>query len=183
MPPPWCPHVRSQPPCCDFCFNQDIPLFEGGFDSTTRSAPSAQPEPSPRSAPSPSPSQPRLLSDPRRKPSRIDPRSQEPGRPPGPVRHRARHRQEAARPRRPTTSNGSSIAGIVTLRSDRRRPRLAQCVESRIQHPPHRSFRLGQDPPGQVPGSYLNVPLVIGDATSLTEAGYVGETWSPCCPG
>ena len=23
--------------------------------------------------------------------------------------------------------------------------------------------------------SYLNVPLVIGDATSLTEAGYVGE--------
>jgi len=23
--------------------------------------------------------------------------------------------------------------------------------------------------------SYLNVPLVIGDATSLTEAGYVGD--------
>ncbi len=44
--------------------------------------------------------------------------------------------------------------------------------------------------------SYLNVPLVIGDATSLTEAGYVGDdvellAWSlldrhelalPTCP-
>jgi hypothetical protein len=29
--------MSDQPPCCDFCFNQDIPLYEGGvFDSTTR---------------------------------------------------------------------------------------------------------------------------------------------------
>ena len=28
--------MSDQPSCCDFCFNQDIPLFEGGFDSTTR---------------------------------------------------------------------------------------------------------------------------------------------------
>jgi len=27
---------EDQPDCCSFCFNHDIPLFEGGFDSTTR---------------------------------------------------------------------------------------------------------------------------------------------------
>ena len=45
----------SDEPCCSFCFNQDIPLFEGGFDSTTRICAFAQPEPSPRSLPSPVP--------------------------------------------------------------------------------------------------------------------------------
>ena len=29
-----CPKTNLR--CCDFCFNHDIPLFEGGFDSTTR---------------------------------------------------------------------------------------------------------------------------------------------------
>ena len=28
--------MSDQPSCCDFCFNQDVPLFEGGFDSPTR---------------------------------------------------------------------------------------------------------------------------------------------------
>ena len=27
---------EDQPVCCDFCFNHDIPLYQGGFDSTTR---------------------------------------------------------------------------------------------------------------------------------------------------
>src|SRR5271165_4019223 len=27
---------EDQPVCCSFCFNQDVSLFEGGFDSTTR---------------------------------------------------------------------------------------------------------------------------------------------------
>ena len=35
-PPTLVSHVREQPVCCDFCFNHDIPLSEGGFDSTTR---------------------------------------------------------------------------------------------------------------------------------------------------
>ena len=29
--------MSKEPSCCSFCFNQDIPLFEGGvLDSTTR---------------------------------------------------------------------------------------------------------------------------------------------------
>ena len=40
----------------------------------------------------------------------------------------------------------------------------------------HRAHRRRQDPVGQDPGSrVLNVPFAIGDATTLTEAGYVGE--------
>ena len=27
--------MSDQPPCCDFCLNSNVPLFEGGFDSTT----------------------------------------------------------------------------------------------------------------------------------------------------
>src|SRR5271157_3061669 len=28
--------MSDEPPCCSFCFNQDIPLFEGGFDPPSR---------------------------------------------------------------------------------------------------------------------------------------------------
>ena len=28
--------MSDQPPYCDFCFNSNFPLYEGGFDSTTR---------------------------------------------------------------------------------------------------------------------------------------------------
>ena len=44
-----------------------------------------------------------------------------------------------------------------------------------VQYSADRSFRQGQDPPGQIPGFLSERPLVIGDATSLTEPGYVGD--------
>ena len=28
--------MSDQPPCCSFCFNLNIPLFDGGFDPSTR---------------------------------------------------------------------------------------------------------------------------------------------------
>jgi len=51
---------EDQAVCCDFCFNQDIPLFVGGFDSTTRICDSCAtralseiPQPVPEPAPPP----------------------------------------------------------------------------------------------------------------------------------
>ena len=51
----------------------------------------------------------------------------------------------------------------------------SECGRREEQHPPDRSFRLGKTHLVKSLASYLNVPLVIGDATSLTEAGYVGD--------
>jgi ATP-dependent Clp protease ATP-binding subunit ClpX len=43
------------------------------------------------------------------------------------------------------------------------------------QHPADRPHRLGQDLLAQTLARLLNVPFVMADATTLTEAGYVGE--------
>jgi ATP-dependent Clp protease ATP-binding subunit ClpX len=43
------------------------------------------------------------------------------------------------------------------------------------QHPAHRPHRQRQDAAGADLARLLNVPFVIADATTLTEAGYVGE--------
>ena len=69
----------------------------------------------------------------------------------------------------------SSIPGIVTPPIHRRRPRPAGCVVEKSN-----ILLIGPTGSGKTHlvkslASYLNVPLVIGDATSLTEAGYVGD--------
>ncbi len=50
---------EDQPVCCDFCFNFNVPLFESGFDSTTRicafCATRALAEISPQPVPEPAP--------------------------------------------------------------------------------------------------------------------------------
>ena len=47
---------------------------------------------------------------------------------------------------------------------------------SQEQHPAHRPDRFRQDAAGaETLARLLNVPFVIADATTLTEAGYVGE--------
>ena len=43
------------------------------------------------------------------------------------------------------------------------------------QHPAHRPDRFRQDAAGPHAGPHLDVPFCIADATTLTEAGYVGE--------
>ena len=46
----------------------------------------------------------------------------------------------------------------------------------KVQHPARRSHRIGQGRCSPEPWlETLNVPFAIGDATTLTEAGYVGE--------
>jgi ATP-dependent protease Clp ATPase subunit len=53
--------MSDEPRCCSFCFNQDIPLFAGGFDSPTRicafcatkALAEITPQPAPESAPPP----------------------------------------------------------------------------------------------------------------------------------
>jgi len=53
--------MSNEPPCCSFYFNQDIPLFEGGFDPSTRicgtcaaqAVAEITPEPVPEPAPPP----------------------------------------------------------------------------------------------------------------------------------
>ena len=74
-------------------------------------------------------------------------------------------RQEGARGRRPQPLQAADAsAAKATRRRDRK-----------VEHPAGRPDRLRQDAAGQTLARILNVPFAIGDATTLTEAGYVGE--------
>jgi len=46
---------------------------------------------------------------------------------------------------------------------------------TKFQHPADRTDGVGQDAARADAGPLLDVPFVIADATTLTEAGYVGE--------
>ena len=167
----------TQPPCCYFCFNQDIPLFEGGFDSTTRICASAQPEPSPRSLPSPFQSQPRLLSDPQRKPS--SPRSHRP-RPWSPTSTSIVIGQDIAKRRLALGVSNHFKRLVDSWDRDAPDPIVADADLRDVVVEKSNILLIGPSGSGKTHlvkslASYLNVPLVIGDATSLTEAGYVGD--------
>jgi len=53
--------MSDQVPCCDFCFNSNLPLYEGGFDPPTRicgfcaAQAVAQTTPQPQPVPEPAP--------------------------------------------------------------------------------------------------------------------------------
>ena len=55
-------------------------------------------------------------------------------------------------------------------------------IELQKQYCPHRPYRGRQNPPGPNPGPGVECSLAIADATSLTEAGYVGR-WRTSCSG
>ena len=170
--------MSDQPSCCDFCFNQDIPLFEGGFDSTTRicafCATRALAEITPQPVPEPAP--------PPERPSK-----------------------EARLASIPSPKTLVAHLDQFVIGQDIAKRRLALGVTNHFKRLVDAWDRDAPDPivaDPDLPGcgrieksnilligpsgsgkthlvkslaSYLNVPLVIGDATSLTEAGYVGD--------
>jgi len=169
---------EDQPVCCSFCFNQDIPLFEGGvLDSTTRicafcatrALAEITPQPVPESTPpSKRPSKEALLAS-----------------IPSPKTLVAHLDQfvigQAVAKRRLALGVSNHFKRLVDA-WDRDAPdRIIADADLRdVVVEKSNILLIGPSGSGKTHlvkslASYLNVPLVIGDATSLTEAGYVGD--------
>src|SRR5271165_2010882 len=170
--------MSNEPSCCSFCFNQDIPLFEGGvLDSTTRicafCATRALAEITPQPVPEPTP--------PPERPSKEALLASIPS-PTTVVAHLDQF------------VIGQDIAKrCLALGVSNHFKRLVDACDCGAPDPivadpdlwdvvveKSNILLIGPSGSGKTHlvkslASYLNVPLVIGDATSLTEAGYVGE--------
>jgi len=169
--------MSDQPSCCDFCFNQDIPLFEGGFDSptricafcATRALAEITPQPVPEPAPPPErPSKEALLA------SIPTPKSL--------VAHLDQFviGQDIAK-RRLSLGVSNHFKRLVDA-WDRGAPDpiIPEADLHNVRIEKSNILLIGPSGSGKTHlvkslASYLNVPLVVGDATSLTEAGYVGD--------
>ena len=169
---------EDQPVCCSFCFNQDIPLFEGGvFDSTTRicgfcatrALAEITPQPVPEPAPPPErPSKEALLA------SIPTPKTL--------VAHLDQFviGQDIAKRRLALGVSNHFKRVVDTWDRDAPDPIIADADLRDVVVEKSNILLIGPSGSGKTHlvkslASYLNVPLVIGDATSLTEAGYVGE--------
>jgi len=169
--------MSDQPSCCDFCFNQDIQLYEGGFDSTTRicafcatrALAEITPQPVPEPAPPPErPSKEALLA------SIPSPKTL--------VAHLDQHviGQSIAK-RRLALGVSNHFKRIVdTCDRDAPDPIVADPDLHNVRIEKSNILLIGPSGSGKTHlvkslASYLNVPLAIGDATSLTETGYVGD--------
>ncbi len=170
--------MSDEPPCCSFCFNHDSPLFEGGvLDSTTRicafcatrALAEITPQPVPEPAPPPErPSKEALLA------SIPSPKSL--------VAHLDQYviGQDIAK-RRLALGVSNHFKRIVdTWDRDVPDPIVADSDLRDVRIEKSNILLIGPSGSGKTHlvkslASYLNVPLVIGDATSLTEAGYVGD--------
>src|SRR5271157_3468485 len=170
---------ENQPVCCDFCFNSNVPLFEGGFDSTTRicgfcatrALAEITPLPQPVPEPTPPPERPSkealLASIPSPKPL---------------VAHLDQYviGQDIAK-RRLALGVSNHYKRIVDCWDrDAPDPIVADPDLHNVRIEKSNILLIGPSGSGKTHlvkslASYLNVPLVIGDATSLTEAGYVGD--------
>jgi len=167
---------KDQPACCDFCFNQYIPLFDGGFDPPTRICGSCAtralaeiPQPLPEPTPLPErPSKEALLA------SIPSPRTI--------VAHLDQFviGQDIAK-RRLALGVSNHYKRLVDI-WDRGAPDpiIADADLRDVIVEKSNIKLIGPSGSGKTHlvrslASYLNVPLVIGDATSLTEAGYVGD--------
>ena len=172
--------MSNEPSCCSFCFNQDIPLFEGSvLDSTTRicafcatrALAEITPQPQPVPEPAPPPERPskevRLASIPLPKTL---------------VAHLDQFVIGQSIAKRRLALGVSNHFKRLVDAWDRTAPdpivtnadlRDVVVEKSNI-------LLIGPSGSGKTHlvkslASYLNVPLTIGDATSLTEAGYVGD--------
>src|SRR5271157_2908931 len=168
---------EDQPVCCDFCFNSNIPLYEGGFDSTTRicgfcaaqAVAQTTPQPVPEPAPPPErPSKEALLA------SILTPKSL--------VAHLDQYVVgQAIAKRRLALGVSNHFKRLVDAWDrDAPDPIVADADLHNVRIEKSNILLIGASGSGKTHlvrslASYLNVPLVIGDATSLTEAGYVGE--------
>ena len=171
--------MSDQPSCCDFCFNQDVSLFEGGFDSTTRICAfcatralaeiTPQPQPVPEPAPPPErPSKEALLA------SIPAPKTL--------VAHLDQFviGQDIAKRRLALGVSNHFKRLVDAWDKDTPDPIIADPDLRDVIVEKSNILLIGPSGSGKTHlvkslASYLNVPLVIGDATSLTEAGYVGD--------
>jgi len=169
--------MSDEPPCCSFCFNQDIPLFEGGFDSTTRicafCATRALAEISPQPVPEPAP--------PLERPSREARLASIPA-PKTLVTHLDQFviGQDIAKRRLALGVSNHFKRLVDTWDRDAPDPIVTDANLRDVVVEKSNILLIGPSGSGKTHlvkslASYLNVPLVIGDATSLTEAGYVGD--------
>src|SRR5271157_641121 len=168
---------EDQPPSCDFCFNSNVPLFEGGFDPPTRicgfcaaqAVAQTTPQPVPEPAPPPErPSKEALLA------SIPTPKSL--------VAHLDQYVVgQAVAKRRLALGVSNHFKRLVdTWDRDAPDPIVADPDLHNVRIEKSNILLIGPSGSGKTHlvkslASYLNVPLVIGDATSLTEAGYVGD--------
>src|SRR5271166_4748519 len=168
---------EDQPVCCSFCFNQDVSLFESGFDSTTRicafCATRALAEISPQPVPEPA--------LPPERPSKEDLLASIPV-PKSLVAHLDQFvvGQDIAK-RRLALGVSNHFKRLVDA-WDRGAPDpiIADADLYNVRIEKSNILLIGPSGSGKTHlvkslASYLNIPLVIGDATSLTEAGYVGD--------
>ncbi len=170
---------EDQPVCCDFCFNQDIPLFVGGFDSTTRicafcaSRALSEITPQPVSDPTPPPERPSkeaLLA------SIPSPRTI--------VAHLDQFviGQTIAKRRLALGVSNHFKRLVDAWDSGSPDPIITDPDLHNVRIEKSNILLIGPSGSGKTHlvkslASYLNVPLVIGDATSLTDAGYVGPVF------
>jgi ATP-dependent Clp protease ATP-binding subunit ClpX len=167
--------VFDQYACCDFCFNRDIPLYEGGIDPPVRicafCSAKAVAETQPVPVPTPSPERPskeaRLASIPT--PKSI-------------VAHLDQFviGQDVAKRRLALAVSNHFKRLVDTWDRNDPDPIIADADLRNVIVEKSNILLIGPSGSGKTHlvkslASYLNVPLVIGDATSLTEAGYVGE--------
>src|SRR5271157_5089110 len=169
--------MSDQPSCCSFCFNQDIPLFEGGFDSTTRicafcatrALAEITPQPVPEPAPPPErPSKEALLASipsPKTLVSHLD---------------QFVIGQAVAKRRLALGVSNHYKRLVDAWDCGAPDPIIADPDLHNVRIEKSNILLIGPSGSGKTHlvrslASYLNVPLVIGDATSLTEAGYVGD--------
>jgi ATP-dependent Clp protease ATP-binding subunit ClpX len=169
--------MSDQPSCCDFCFNQDIQLYEGGFDSTTRicafCATRALAEITPQPVPEPAP--------PPVRPSREARLASIPS-PKTVVAHLDQFviGQDIAKRRLALGVSNHYKPLVDCWDRDAPDPIVADPDLRDVVVEKSNILLIGPSGSGKTHlvkslASYLNVPLAIGDATSLTEAGYVGE--------
>ena len=169
--------MSDQPSCCDFCFNQDIPLFEGGFDSTTRicalCATRALAEITPQPVPEPTP--------PPKRPSKEARLASIPS-PKTLVAHLDQYViGQAVAKRRLALGVSNHFKRLVDAWDcGAPDPIVSDPDLHNVRMEKSNILLIGPSGSGKTHlvkslASYLNVPLVIGDATSLTEAGYVGD--------
>ena len=167
--------MSDEPPRCSFCFNHDVPLFVGGFDPpvcisffcSTKSVAETQPLPGPTPPPERPSKEARLASNP-------SPKSL--------VSHRDQFviAQDIAKRRLAIAVSNHFTRLVDTWARDDPDPIITDPDLHNVRIEKSNILLIGPSGSGKTHlvkslASFLNVPLAIGDATSLTEAGYVGE--------
>jgi ATP-dependent Clp protease ATP-binding subunit ClpX len=169
--------MPDQYACCDFCFNREISLYEGGFDPPVRicgfCASKALSEVNPQPAPEPAP--------PPERPSKEVRLAFIPT-PKSVVAHLDQFviGQTQAKKRLALGVSNHFKRLVDTWDRNDPDPIITDLDLRDVMVEKSNILLIGPSGSGKTHlvkslASFLNVPLVIGDATTLTEAGYVGD--------